>query len=268
MPSCLNCKKPSQDTLCADCHSNMQKSMESAPKALFPYLLPVGSKAPPPGVVIPEPVKPKPMVLEIRPRCLADKEDGQRCAMPSQYFFCAEHGRQWVVEKRQLESTINELREQLDNMEANHHNLAEAKRQEIKQLKAQLTTAEKCDECQKHTPELIRLCLDCYPEYVQSDLADDPYLREQVLDLLVWREPYLKMKDVRIKNLEEQLLQERQRNTMLCDTIRTQGIRVLDLERSLEKMSRNQRKGKRELQELQEGVRTIWGQEAKRPKRN
>lgn len=262
MPSCLNCKKPSQDTLCTDCHSNMQKAMESAPKALFPYLLPSASGSKSTPVVIPEPVKPKPMVLEIRPRCLADKEDGKRCAHPSQYFFCDEHGRQWVVEKRQLESNLNELREQLDNMEANHHNLAEAKRQEIKQLNAQLKKAEQCDECQKHTPELMRFCLDCYPEYVESDLAEDPYLREQVL------EPYLKMKDARIKELEEQLLQERQRNTMLCDTIRTQGIRLLDAERSLEKMSRNQRKGKRELQQLQEGVRTIWGQEAKRPKRN
>ncbi len=356
MPSCLNCKKPAQDALCQDCHATMKKAQDSAPKVLFPYLLP---KNPTPTSQGPAnqtlPIIPKPMVLEIRPRCLADKTDGHRCAMPSTYFFCQEHARQWFVEKRTLESRIEsrnktigemaellqEQEEKIANMEANNHSLAKRKEEEIKdlyaqvimlekrckeqskkiavrlgdkleskveELEAQLKTAEKCDECSCHTPELLRFCLDCYPAYVKDDLAEDPYLREEVL------EPYLKEKDEEIRRLkarvstiaegkekefalafelknqkvkkhkerydslegaffelEKQLLQERQRNAMLCDTIRTQGIRILDLESIMFQRERNlkkQRKGKRELQELQEGVRTIWGQEAKRPKKN
>ncbi len=298
---CLNCKHPTQQALCHACQETMKKAQDSAPKALFPYLLPKEPvPAPAPGLVIPTPVKQT--ILEVRPRCMADEDPvaKKRCAMPSSNHFCHKHFMDIIQDK-------NDALDQLANMEANNQSLYERKNQEIKELKAKLKAAETCDECHKSTPEMLRLCLDCYPDYIKTDLADDYEFREmimrdfleahhksqekeieklkkdkeelqtrlekaqasyhKVLSTLRKNDKSVQEMERELTNSEELLQTERQRNTMLCDTIRTQGIRVLDLERSLEKMSRRQRKGKRELQQLQEGVRNIWTQESKRPKR-
>lgn len=258
---CLNCKKvipwtgndrlassPAAPILCRECQDNMKKAQESAPKALFPYLLP---KAP----------TPKPMVLEVRPVCMADrKEDGKRCSKPSQYHFCHEHAYQHLQERKDLAEKVEELEEQVSNMEVNNHSLAQRKAEEIKELKAQLKTAEKCDECDKQTPELLRFCLDCYPTYVKDDLAEDPYLREDVL------EPYVKKKDEEIADLKVQIRAlVMQREAWLDERIWL-WKKYTESEAKLKKHQKKG-KGKRELEDLYEGVRGIWDQERKRPKK-
>lgn len=260
---CLNCKKPTQDTLCKECEDNMKKAQESAPKSLFPYLLPKPpAPTPKPSVIVNPPMySPKPMVLEVRPVCMADrKEDGKRCSKPSQYHFCHLHATQHLQERKELAEKVEELEEQVFNMEANNHSLAKRKAEEIKELKAQLKTAEKCDECDKQTPELLRFCLDCYPTYVKDDLAEDPYLREDVL------EPYLKKKDEEIADLKVQIRAlVMQREAWLDERIWL-WKKYTESEAKLKKHQKKG-KGKRELEDLYEGVRGIWDQERKRPKK-